>query len=148
MKMNFKGQNSVCTFTFTSDQFYICFLQKELENTCVSCLYLDGFSEGRAKPVPGCPCLSPQALERQMKGCGCRARMLGPALTWNAPFLREHCRCSGPEQWGWVDKGEWRRWGGQASHMHPCIPMAKGDSQYQLVNRQSDGNSRPLLFSA
>ena len=98
-------------------------------------LVLDGFSEGRARPVPGCPCLSPWALERQMKGRGCRAQMLGPALMWNAPFLREHCRCSGPEQWGWVDQGEWRRWGQnhhcvveQASHMHPCIPMAKGES--------------------
>ena len=34
-------------------------LQKELENTCVSCLYLDGFSEGRARPVARMPLSEP-----------------------------------------------------------------------------------------
>ena len=94
--MNFKGQNSVCTFTFISDWFYVCFLQQELETTCVSCLYLDGFSEGRGRPVAGLyvqfsePSGRGEADERTPHG----AWMLGPVPPRNAPFLRVHCGCS------------------------------------------------------
>ena len=146
--MNFKGQNSVCTFTFISDWFYVCFLQKELETTCVSCLYLDGFSEGRGRPVRGLNIQFSEPLgpgevdERTRHG----AWLLGPVPPRNAPFLRVHCGCSDQTcGGGWTGRTQEV---GQASHKHPCIPMVKGESQYHSLNRWSNGNSGPLLFSA
>lgn len=64
VKINFKGQNFVCTLISISGHFYVCFLQKEAGITCVPCLQVAFLKEEIGASSIDTVCLGPWLSER------------------------------------------------------------------------------------